>query len=164
MRPTVLDVTCGGRTMWFQKDHPSVLYGDFKPRPKGSVPDRPNWHTSPDIIHDFTALPYRNAVFNLVVFDPPHLYDINPTSIMGTKYGSLEKDHWQETIRKGFHECWRVLAEGGSLVFKWNEGHIKLAVLLELAPVAPFIGHRSGKKAKTIWLTFHKTAGPVKFA
>lgn len=61
-----------------------------------------------------------------------------------------------EDIRKGFEECFRVLATGGVLIFKWNETQIKVSEILELTDQKPVFGHISGKRANTHWITFMK--------
>lgn len=41
---------------------------------------------------------------------------------------------WQDIIRKGFSECFRVLMPGGFLIFKWNETDIRVSEILKLTP------------------------------
>lgn len=74
---------------------------------------------------------------------------------MAQKYGVLEKN-WEEDLRKGFAECFRVLRTNGVLIFKWSEFHIPLRKILQLAPVHPLFGHPSGKAQKTHWVCFMK--------
>ena len=62
----------------------------------------------PDVIADFTNLPFEDNSFYMVVFDPPHLKTLGATSWMAKKYGKLPKD-WQSLIHDGFTECMRVL-------------------------------------------------------
>ena len=75
---------------------------------------------------------------------------------MYKKYGGLSKT-WQEDLRAGFAECFRVLQQDGILIFKWNEDQIKTSEVLKLAERKPLFGHPSGKAAKTHWLCFMKT-------
>jgi len=77
-------------------------------------------NVDPDIIADFRKLPFPDKSFKLIVFDPPHLKRLGQNSWMAKKYGVLDKDTWKEDLRKGFSECWRVLAIHGSLIFKWS--------------------------------------------
>lgn len=74
---------------------------------------------------------------------------------MGLKYGVLNET-WQEDLKKGFSECFRVLEIGGTLIFKWNENQIKVSEILKLADKSPLIGHKSGKQQNTHWITFVK--------
>lgn len=108
----------------------------------------------PDLIADFTALPFEDASFTLVVFDPPHTF-CGQNSWMRKKYGSLDGD-WREQIRAGFSECFRVLAPLGTLIFKWNEHRVPVATVLALTPEKPLFGQRCGTTAKTHWIVFHK--------
>lgn len=156
----ILDACCGGRMFWFDKAHPDALYidireeKDFVVRGNHGVDNR---HKSivPDRIMDFRKMDLPDEQFSLVVFDPPHL-KAGKNSYFAQIYGSLE-DTWQEDMRKGFAECFRVLKPDGVLIFKWNESDIPLKEILALTPVKPLFGHRSGKASKTHWVTFMKS-------
>jgi SAM-dependent methyltransferase len=78
-------------------------------------------------------------------------------SVTGFSYGSLNKETWQDDLRLGFAECFRVLKPNGTLIFKWNEVDIPLREVLALTPEKPLYGHRSGKKANTHWVAFVKS-------
>lgn len=146
---------------WFNKQHPNALYldirreEDFVVRGNHGVDNR---HKSilPDTVMDFRKLDLPDNSYSLVVFDPPHLF-AGRKSYFAQIYGRLE-DTWQEDLRKGFSECFRVLKPNGVLVFKWNESDIPLREILALTPVEPLFGHRSGKAQKTHWVTFMKLA------
>lgn len=162
----ILDATCSGRMMWFQKNHPSALYIDKRTLKKGSIKSSPNFEIKPDVIADFRNLPFKDGSFKLVVFDPPHLKSLDNNSWIGVKYGTLDPDTWESDIQTGFLECWRVLQEFGVLVFKWSKSHdnrkkrdIEISDLLKLLPVKPLFGHPSGSKLNTIWMTFMKIPG-----
>lgn len=156
----VLDPCCGGRMMWLNKQHPDVVFGDQRSETL-TVTDRSHGNASgtrtlriePDTLMDFRALPYPDGAFKLVAFDPPHLVRAGPRSWLAAKYGKLGQD-WREDLRKGFDECFRVLATDGVLVFKWNETQVKVAEVLALTPVQPLFGHISGRKGLTHWLVF----------
>jgi 23S rRNA G2069 N7-methylase RlmK/C1962 C5-methylase RlmI len=107
------------------------------------------------VVMDFTALPFKDGRFNLVVFDPPHLENPGPRGWQGLKYGKLPKD-WRDLLTKGFLECFRVLAPNGTLIFKWNETRIRISEVLSLTPVAPLFGHTTTQSAKTHWMVFMK--------
>lgn len=70
------------------------------------------------------------------------------------KYGRLEQT-WQEDIKQGLSECWRVLKSNGTMIFKWNEQQITLPMVKGLLPSKPIFGQRRGK---TVWLVFFKGA------
>lgn len=159
---TVLDVCCGGRMMWFDRQHPAVVFGDQR-RETLTVTDRSHGRADgtrelriePDTLLDFRALPYPDESFWHVAFDPPHLVRAGPKSWLAAKYGKLGPD-WQEDLRKGFSECLRVLKPHGTLVFKWNETQIKVGEVLKLAPQPPMYGQVSGRGHMTHWLVFMK--------
>ena len=79
-----------------------------------------------------------------------------PENSAYNKYGYLEKETWQDDLRKGFAECFRVLKPDGVLVFKWNECHIPLKEILPLAPKPPLFGQRGGRSYKTHFIVFIK--------
>lgn len=157
----ILDVTCGSRSIWFQKNCPNALYLD-----KREEHDTAIWKSTkndsvrkidvvPDIIADFTDLPFADDTFSLVVFDPPHLEKVSNEAWMKKKYGRLEGD-WKTEIRKGFEECIRVLKPCGTLIFKWSEVQIPTREVIETIGQEPLFGHKSGKKMNTHWMTFMK--------
>jgi len=157
----VLDVCCASRSMWFNKQHPAVVYGDIR-REVITVTDRSHkadgtrtLRIEPDEIIDFRKLPYPDESFKLVAFDPPHLERAGPKSWMAAKYGKLSDD-WRNDLRLGFAECFRVLMPEGVLVFKWNETHIKVKEVLALAGAEPLFGQVSGRGGLTHWLVFMK--------
>lgn len=152
--PRVLDPCCGSRMMWFDHQNHDVIFGD-KRHEQHILCDGRTLRIEPDVILDFTALPYADNTFNLVVFDPPHLKHAWQKSWLRAKYGVLDID-WRNDLRSGFTECFRVLASNGVLVFKWAEQQIKLRDVLELTPIKPLFGHPSGRKGLTHWMVFMK--------
>jgi hypothetical protein len=86
---------------------------------------------------------------------PPHLDNCGPLGWQGLKYGKLPKE-WQSYLRSGFAECFRVLADDGVLVFKWNETRIKSSSVLELTPHRPLFGQQTGRGVRTHWYVFMK--------
>lgn len=161
----ILDVTCGDRTIWFQKKEPHTTYcdirreeweGDFG-KVLNSDGKKKHRHLviDPDIQCSFTDLPFDDCTFNLVVFDPPHIVDLAETSWMRKSYGSLDGD-WKPMIKNGFQECMRVLKPGGTLIFKWSDVSVSTRDILKVIGQEPLFGHRSGKKMNTHWMCFMK--------
>lgn len=150
----VLDVCCGSKMFWFDKSNNDVLFGDIR-QEQHKLCDGRSLEINPDMLIDFRNLPFESARFNLVVFDPPHLLHLGQSSWMAKKYGVLNNT-WQDDIRAGFAECFRVLKPNGVLIFKWNECQIKTKQILELTEIKPLFGHVSGKRANTHWITFMK--------
>lgn len=108
----------------------------------------------PDVLADFKSLPFGDATFTLVVFDPPHTF-AGPNGRTAKKYGTLNAG-WRDEIRAGFAECFRVLCPLGTLIFKWNEHRIPVSTVLSLTPEKPLFGQRCGTTAKTHWIVFIK--------
>ena len=156
----ILDVTCGNRTIWFQKDEPHTIFCDKR---------REEWEgwfgtgrkkkrhlvIDPDIQCDFTNLPFPDESFNLVVFAPPHVPALSEKSWIRKEYGSLDGD-WRQMLHKGFQECMRVLKEDGVLIFKWSDISVSTREVIDIFGQEPLFGHRSGKKMNTHWLCWMK--------
>nr|WP_254202633.1 MULTISPECIES: class I SAM-dependent methyltransferase [unclassified Acinetobacter] len=140
--------------MHFDRQNPNVVYCDIRTA-SHILCDGRSLEVAPDIEMDFRDMPFDDEQFNLVVFDPPHLVRAGKQSWLALKYGKLNDD-WREDIRKGFEECFRVLATDGVLIFKRNEAQIKVSEILELTNHKPVFGHISGKRANTHWITFMK--------
>ena len=95
----ILDACCGSRMFWFDRNNEDTLYMDIREEEL----DIHGYKTTvaPDIIGDFTDMPFDDNSFYMVVFDPPHLRWAGVNSIMRAKYGQLEAD-WKKDIEKGF--------------------------------------------------------------
>lgn len=158
----VLDPCCGSRMFWFDRQHPDVVFGDVRhesitvtDRSHGNMEGTRTLHIEPDQIMDFRSLPFSDRTFKLVSFDPPHLVRAGPKSWLAAKYGKLS-NNWRDDLRQGFTECFRVLADDGVLVFKWNETQVKVNEVLALTSIRPLFGQVSGRANMTHWLVFIK--------
>lgn len=154
----ILDACCGGKMFYFDKHDHRVLFQDIR-EIETTLCDGRHFEVKPDIKANFTNMPHPDNTFAMVVFDPPHLkFTGSQNEAKGwqmTKYGSLGKN-WEEMLLKGFEECFRVLKNGGFLIFKWNETDIKVTEILKLTSEKPIFGHISGKRANTHWICFMK--------
>ena len=163
--PPVLDACCGSRMFWFDRKDSRAVFVD-KRQERHTLPDVSSKGGSrelviaPDVQADFTALPFEDGAFAHVVFDPPHFERNGASSWCGLKYGTL-KGEWQDMLRAGFAECFRVLRDGGTLVFKWCADEIPVSRILALTPERPLYGHKSGKQQKTHWIVFIKQNAPA---
>ncbi len=153
---TILDPCCGGRMMWFDRQDQRALFGDIRSE-EHTLCDGRAFNITPDLNMDFRAIPFAADTFSLVVFDPPHLRRAGRDSWLRAKYGILGDD-WQDDLRRGLTECFRVLKPAGVLIFKWAEVQIPVSQILALTDHRPLFGHKSGKREKTHWLTFIKPA------
>lgn len=169
---TILDACCGGKMFYFDKNDPRVLFQDIR-EIETKLCDGRKYEIKPDVIGDFRSMEFEDGRFSLVVFDPPHLLrnvakskfaDIygslnpkaKPCGWQHVKYGCLGQTDWRETLKLGFAECFRVLKDGGFLVFKWNETDIPVSKVLELTDQQPIFGHVVGKRNNTHWILFMK--------
>lgn len=153
MNKPILDACCGSRMFWFDKDNPDVVFMDKRDE-VCTLSDGQTVIVHPNIVGDFTDMPFPDKSFKLVVFDPPHLVWAGKTANLYKRYGKL--DDWQETLRKGVDECFRVLDDYGVLVFKWAETQLKLKTVLKVIGRQPLFGHKRLGTGKTVWLCFMK--------
>ena len=161
MEKKILDATCGSRMLWFQKYCEQTIYMDCREEDGTAI-----WKSTkndsvrtlnvhPDVIADFTDMPFPDDSFYLVVFDPPHLIKIGDNAWMRKKYGKLP-ENWESLIHDGFNECMRVLKPNGTLIFKWSEIQIPTRKVIDAIGQEPLFGNRSGKALKTHWMVFMK--------
>jgi len=150
----IIDVCCGSRMFWFDKENPNVVFCDNRTL-TDELCDGRKLEIKPDIKCDFTMLPFADKSFKLVIFDPPHLLHIGSNSWMAKKYGKLPDD-WQTVIKQGFDECMRVLDDYGVLIFKWSQTQISANKIIKTIGINPLIGHKSGRLNNTHWMCFMK--------
>ena len=153
----ILDPASSMRSFYFDKKDKRVLFGDIRVKETHLLTNGQTIHIEPDEVMDFRAIPYPDETFKVVVFDPPHMLNLSEKSWMRKKYGVLDKETWRDDLTKGFAECFRVLKDEGTLIFKWNEVSIPLKEILTLTPYRPVLGHPSGKRMGTHWVLFIKT-------
>lgn len=157
----ILDVTCGSRSIWFDKNNPLAIYCDKRVEndtriwKSGDGLSERTITVNPDVVCDFTNLPFEDNLFSLVVFDPPHLLKISETAWLVKKYGRLG-EQWPQMLHDGFKECMRVLKNDGVLIFKWSEYDIPAEKVWKAIGQKPLFGHHSGKQSKTFWACFMK--------
>ncbi len=160
MDKKIIDVTCGSKTIWFDKNNPHTVFCDKRHEDFDMYFGKAHTslhtcHVNPDVQCDFTKLPFPDNSFNLAVFDPPHLLKAKETAWLVKKYGKLDKN-WPRMLRDGFNECMRVLKPDGVLIFKWSEYDIPSKDVWKAIGQKPLFGHHSGKKSKTFWACFMK--------
>lgn len=103
LRPewSTLDPTYGYGTFWTIWRPSALTCHDLDPA------------KAPHGAQDFTALPYRDRLFDAVVFDPPYKLNGTPTDTggMDERFGVDESATWRERmalIRAGARECARL--------------------------------------------------------
>lgn len=152
----ILDVCCGSRMFWFDKNNDKVVFMDNRVL-HDILCDGRKLDIEPDVVGDLRNIPFEDNTFHMVVFDQPHLVKVGENSWLAKKYGKLS-DSWTTDIKKGFSECMRVLKPNGTLIFKWNEQQIKLREILKIIDYDPLFGN---KRADTHWLVFMKESEVV---
>lgn len=155
MHKPIIDVCCGSKMFWFDKNNPNVEFCDIREFDKKQLYKERMIEVKPDTVCDFTDLPFEDNSFKLVVFDPPHILKGGDTGWQIVKYGKLT-ENWEQVIHDGFSECMRVLDVYGTLIFKWSEIDITVSKIIEVIGYEPLFGHKSGKLNKTHWLAFMK--------
>ncbi len=153
----ILDACCSARQFWYNKNHPNTTYIDIRDEDKGCMKSRPNFSVRPDIVMDFRKMDFPDNSFKLIVFDPPHMLTLGKTSMFRKRYGCLNAETWQSDLKKGFNECWRVLEDYGTLIFKWNDTEIPLKEVLKQFPKEPLFGSTlRNTRNQSYWLCFMK--------
>jgi len=107
--------------MWFDKNNENTVYFDIKREVK------------PTIVGDFRVLCFRDEVFDLVIFDPPHTQP-GMTGIFYRKFGALRSSLIIPTLYKASRELFRVLKKGH---FLFSSGTLTRKICIEFWP--PFL-------------------------
>jgi len=153
----ILDPCCSVRAMWYNKRHPNVLFTDIRKEERGFMKGRRE-EIKPDRIMDFRKMDLPDKSFKLVVFEPPHLSKLGKTSLFRKRFGCLEPETWQSDLQRGFSECWRVLDDFGTLIFKWSDSEIPFKKVLALIEQEPLFYNTTNYKATSVtkWFCFMK--------
>lgn len=136
MSKKILDVACGSKKFWFNKENNNVEFCDIRQETL-KLCDGRIIEINPDTVCDFRNLPFKDNSYYLVVFDPPHIKNIGEKAFMTLTYGRLNKETWTQDIKKGFDECMRVLKPNGILIFKWNTYDVKVSEIIQAIGVQP---------------------------
>jgi hypothetical protein len=158
-----LDATAGNRVMWKCKNPPDYIFIDKEY----------GLHVAPDVFCDNTQLPFRDNVFNVVIYGPPHMN--KPHSLMGMdprgKFGDKRNWTWYgyfNTKRQAITSMFKAQCEfqrvSSRLCLKWNEFKIPLHKIHSLFSRSGWMeiyrkNHKSRKKSSkhiTWWVTFVK--------
>ena len=78
----IIDVCCGGRSFWFDKENPNVEFCDIRNEGDIQLCNGQTIRVAPDTVCDFTNLPFEDNTYYLAVFDPPHLIGKKETAWM----------------------------------------------------------------------------------
>jgi len=80
------------------------------------------------------------------------------SGVSDRKWGNLHAETWQEDLRAGFTELFRVLSPGGTLVLKFADVSADFDEVLNLTEHDPLFGTsvNNGKNVETRWFVFYK--------
>ncbi|HCO8993622.1 TPA: hypothetical protein OCA73_002507 [Escherichia coli] len=84
----ILDMCCGSRMFWFDTNDERAIFNDIR-KEEHTLCDGQRLIISPDLIADSRALPFADASFSVVVFDPPHLERVGDNAWMGKTITAL---------------------------------------------------------------------------
>lgn len=162
-----LDSTAGNRSMWKKRNPSDLIFMDKEKK----------LFVKPDVLCVWQHLPFRDNVFNVVYFDPPHdkfsetSVHNNPSGwhnpryegnrkIGGTFWGSMP-ENYVGVYSKAVLEFYRV---SNRLCFKWNNSRIDFKDILRIFNRSGWVmvyekTHKSRKrhsKTQTKFFTFTK--------
>jgi len=122
----LLDATAGNRMMWKNKTPPNTIFLDIEK----------NLSIPPDIIADNRYCPFRDNIFDCIIYDPPHYVNAPPwhrdpsltykasRGNWGTFYGNFKsKEEMFSSIYKAQKEFLRISKR---LCLKWSEVRVSL--------------------------------------
>ena len=166
----ILDVTCGLREMWFEKEDSETVYLDWRQESISFYNDV-RGKIQPTVQADNRCLPFCDNVFDMVIFDPPHLIEdpakvhVRDGSLYQKMYDTLHPLTWIKDVYRASREAFRVLKVGGFLVFKWADHDRPVKRLMALFPERPLFGTRSHSTKRgnsTYWIVFRKNGSELK--
>jgi len=140
----ILDACCGSRMFWFDRQNKAVVFVDKRKeahelKDASSAGGHRTLIIDPDIQADFTKLPLKMQRL-------PWLFSIRLIWLEAVKRGGWQrnmgnwKGDWRQELRMGFSECFRVLRDEGTLIFKWNEFEVPVSDILKLTQKSPYSG------------------------
>lgn len=144
----ILDLSAGSRSIWFNRLHGEAVYVDIRPSMR------------PTVVADTLNLPFISGIFDLIVFDPPHV-TCGPRSVMAKYYSSMEAEEIKNLVWKTSNEAYRVTTPTAVMALKWNDHDVKLDRILRLMEGwEPLFGQRVAGRSKhrssTYWVLLKK--------
>jgi len=145
-QPDILDPTCNKRRMW-GKSQRKIVAVDINPEVK------------PDVVADHTNLPFADASFDIITYDPPHTGDQGKSKTeFAAKYGIGVKSKNPETGKWGnlFHtypaflkEAKRISASEWGLVGETRRCNTRTTISIRHSGILP---RRQELRVRTIGL------------
>ncbi len=164
----ILDATAGQRGIWYQKEHPFVVFLDQRCGKYSSKTDNCRlkneriYDIYPTVVSEWQHLPFPDNCFDMIVFDPPHIFKDKGQKLpgMSAEYGVFYRDNWRKIVSDGTTELFRCLKTDGFFILKWCEIEKNVDEVLTLIPYKPLFGTRTGQSNKTHWICFLKHKPP----
>lgn len=144
----ILDLSAGKRSIWFNRLHPDTVFVDLRPE------------MEPTVVADTNRLPFLSGIFDLIVFDPPHMTH-GAGSVMAQYYSSMPAEEIKELVRGTSREAYRVSKPESIMAFKWNDHDVRLDhTLVLMEGWEPLFGHdfkrKQGQRSTTTWVLLRK--------
>lgn len=145
----ILDLSAGYRGIWLDKACSDCIFLDAREE------------TAPDVVADSRRLPFRNGLFDLIVFDPPHV-NFGRGSNMSYDYGHHTTAQIRDIVYASAMEACRVAKAEALMAFKWNDHDQKIGNILALMRQwwKPLFGHcvtmRTAHASSTAWIMLRK--------
>lgn len=129
----ILDMTAGAREIWFE--------------PGRAVFIDKRMIVRPDVVASWPELPFKSGIFDLIIFDPPHL--MNTTGRFAERYGPMTVAQLTQDLLAGAREARRVARDGAMMALKWATHDVGLhRVLSHLPGWRPLFGHKVGTRTR----------------
>jgi hypothetical protein len=145
----ILDMSAGNRAVCREKQYADAVYVDLRPSVK------------PTVCADTRCLPFNNGVFDLIVFDPPHV-NFGKNAKLSKLYGWHTTAGIRNIIRISSSEAYRVSKQDALMAFKWNDHDQKFDSVLALMDDwwKPLFGHcvamRTKHASSTQWMMLRR--------
>jgi len=153
--------------MWHHTDPTNVIFNDIAVRSNGYRVNTGNrWRTTatilPDVRSDCHCLPFREAIFDVIIFDPPHLQFGQKAEYTKSKFGSISRHGFLSLLIGGTREFRRVLKRDGLLFMKFTEVHMTIFGVQSIIEALGFVlltkvlcnSKYHASQNKTAWLNF----------
>jgi len=117
----MLDATAGNRMLWSHKTPPNTIFLDKET----------GLRVPPDVFGCWERLPFRDDIFDSILFDPPHYAGFGPKSRHANPAGNSwfgmfgTKKKLVRAMANGIQEFLRVGKNTCRLCFKWCDTRIE---------------------------------------
>lgn len=147
-----LDATCSNRKMWHRQPPQNCIQMDIEP------------DVHPEVVGDLKNSPFPENMFDIIFFDPPHLYRFGSpppwwNDKQHTWYGlGVSRQYIYDLLFQGSKEIKCILKPGGLLFFKWCDYDILLSKALsclvdfQQLMTIPITASKKDVKCRTYWI------------